>query len=118
MKTNIFYTEEERKNIPIPHDLCHGRSSSRAPSSDRIPVELFQILKDDAVKSAALNMQYAICTQYAICQLPAPELFRLVVPYSLSGSPVIKTTHANGYCGTWPVSISVLLLTIVYIWVF
>ena len=24
--------------------------------SDRIPVELFQILKDDAVESAALNM--------------------------------------------------------------
>ena len=37
-------------------DLCHGRSSSLAPSSDRIPVELFQILKDDAVESAALNM--------------------------------------------------------------
>ena len=30
-----------------------------APGSDRIPVELFQILKDDAVESAALNMQYA-----------------------------------------------------------
>jgi len=42
-----------------------------APGSDRLPVELFQILKDDAVESAALNMQYAICTQYAICQLPA-----------------------------------------------
>src|SRR5574340_188306 len=55
----------------LPHDLCHGRSSSRAPSSDRIPVELFQILKDDAVESAALNMQYAICTQYAICRLTA-----------------------------------------------
>src|SRR5574337_917947 len=40
----------------LPHDLCHGRSSSLAPSSDRIPVELFQILKDDAVESAALNM--------------------------------------------------------------
>ena len=55
----------------LPHDLCHGRSSSRAPSSDRIPVELFQILKDDAVESAALNMQYAICTQYAKCRLTA-----------------------------------------------
>ena len=43
----------------LPHDLCHGRSSSLAPSSDRIPVELFQILKDNAVESAALNMQYA-----------------------------------------------------------
>ena len=42
-----------------------------APGSDRIPVELFQILKDDAVESAVLNMQYAICTQYAICRLPA-----------------------------------------------
>ena len=40
----------------LPHDLCHGRSSSLAPSSDRILVELFQILKDDAVESAALNM--------------------------------------------------------------
>ena len=30
-----------------------------ATSSDRIPVELFQILKDDAVESAVLNMQYA-----------------------------------------------------------
>ena len=36
-----------------------------------IGVELFQILKDDAVESAALNMQYAICTQYAICRLTA-----------------------------------------------
>ena len=30
-----------------------------APSSDRILAELFQILKDDALESAALNMQYA-----------------------------------------------------------
>ena len=36
-----------------------------APGSDRILVELFQILKDDAVESAALNMQYALNTQYA-----------------------------------------------------
>ena len=36
-----------------------------APSSDRIPVELFQILKDDAVESAALNLQYALNMQYA-----------------------------------------------------
>ena len=36
-----------------------------APGSDRIPVELFQILKDDAVESAALNMQYALSMQYA-----------------------------------------------------
>ena len=36
-----------------------------APSSDRIPVELFQILKDDAVESAALSIQYALNMQYA-----------------------------------------------------
>jgi len=30
-----------------------------------------QIQKDDALESAALNMQYAICTEYAICRLPA-----------------------------------------------
>ena len=39
-----------------------------APSSDRILVELFQILKDDAVESAALNMQYAPNIQYASSQ--------------------------------------------------
>ena len=38
------------------------------PGSDRIPVELFQILKDDAVESAALNMQYALNIQYASSQ--------------------------------------------------
>ena len=32
---------------------------NKANGGDRIPVELFQILKDDAVESAALNMQYA-----------------------------------------------------------
>ena len=36
-----------------------------ASGSDRIPVEPFQILKDDAVESAALNMQYALNVQYA-----------------------------------------------------
>ena len=39
-----------------------------APGSDRIPVELFQILKDDAVESAALNMQCALNMQYADSQ--------------------------------------------------
>ena len=37
-----------------------------APGSDRIPVELFQILKDDAVESAALSMQYAGSQQRCI----------------------------------------------------
>ena len=31
-------------------------TTNKASGGDRIPVELFQILKDDAVKSAALNM--------------------------------------------------------------
>ena len=57
----------------LPHDLCHAWAEflTLAPGSDRILVELFQILKGDAVESAALNMQYAICTQYAICRLTA-----------------------------------------------
>ena len=32
---------------------------NKGNGGDGIPVELFQILKDDAVESAALNMQYA-----------------------------------------------------------
>ena len=45
--------------------MTFAMGGAPVPGSDRIPVELFQILKDDAVESAALNMQYAICTQYA-----------------------------------------------------
>ena len=62
-----------------------------ATGSDRIPVELFQILKDDAVESAALNMQYAICTQYAICRLPAVDF----MPYSIIGDDSNKRTIPN-----------------------
>ena len=51
--------------------MTFAMGGAPAPGSDRIPVELFQILKDDAVESAALNMQFTICTQYAICRLPA-----------------------------------------------
>ena len=51
--------------------MTFAMGGAPAPGSDRILVELFQILKDDAVQSAALNMQYAICTQYAIYRLPA-----------------------------------------------
>ena len=43
--------------------------TNKGSRGDGIPAELFQILKDDAVESAALNRQYAICTQYAICRL-------------------------------------------------
>ena len=38
---------------------------NKASGGDGIPVELFQILKDDAVESAALNMRYALNMQYA-----------------------------------------------------
>ena len=44
----------------LPHDLCHGRSSSRwLPGSDRIPVELFQILKD-----------YSVKVLHSVCNMP------------------------------------------------
>ena len=39
--------------------MTFAMGGAPAPGSDRILVELFQILKDDAVESAALNMQYA-----------------------------------------------------------
>ena len=39
--------------------MTFAMGGAPAPGSDRIPVEVFQILKDDAVESAALNMQYA-----------------------------------------------------------
>ena len=60
-----------------------------APSSDRILVELFQILKDDAVESAALNMQYAICTQYAICWLPAKYYYFFKLTFNVN-NPSVK----------------------------
>ena len=49
-----------------------------APGNDRIPVELFQILKDDAVESAALNMQYALNMHYAGSQHPSLSEFSTV----------------------------------------
>ena len=45
--------------------MTFAMGGAPAPGSDRIPVELFQILKDDAVESAALNLQYAFNMQYA-----------------------------------------------------
>ena len=47
--------------------MTFAMGGAPAPSSDRVPVELFQILKDDAVESAALNMQYAL-------NIPAPGM--------------------------------------------
>ena len=45
-----------------------------APSSDRILVELFQILKDGVVESAALNMQYPLRGLEGVPGLPgAPQ---------------------------------------------
>ena len=50
----------------LPHDLLPwAEFLTLAPSSDKILIELFQILKDDAVESAAFNMQYALNIQYA-----------------------------------------------------
>ena len=40
-------------------------TTNKESGGDGIPVELFQILKDDAVESAAVNMQYALNMQYA-----------------------------------------------------
>ena len=45
--------------------MTFAMGGAPAPGSDRIPVELFQILKDHAVESAALNMQYVLNMQYA-----------------------------------------------------
>ena len=50
-----------------------------APGSDRIPVELFQILKDDAVESAALNMQYALNMQSAGSRHRGPRFLREIL---------------------------------------
>ena len=64
--------------------MTFAMGGAPAPGSDRILVELFQILKDDAVESTALNMQYAICTQYAIYRLPAGD------PCSKEGNTELK----------------------------
>ena len=49
--------------------MTFAMGGAPAPGSDRILVELFQVLKDDAVESAAL---YAICNMHSICNMPAP----------------------------------------------
>ena len=50
--------------------MTFAMGGAPAPGSDRIPVELFQILKDDAVESAARNMHYALNMQYASSRHP------------------------------------------------
>ena len=83
--------------------MTFAMGGAPVPGSDRIPVELFQILKDDAVESAALNMQYAICTQYTICRLPTgidatEDTFLFVflyIKYSLSFYSMISLAHLN-----------------------
>ena len=67
-----------------------------APGSDRIPVELFQVLKDDAVGSAAFNMQYAICTQYAICRLQAEWV---ALPFPRGSFQPRNWTHVSCIAG-------------------
>ena len=58
----------------LPHDLCHGRSSSlwlpaviefQLSYSRSWKMMLWKVLH------SVCNMQYAICTQYSICRLPA-----------------------------------------------
>ena len=56
-----------------------------APGSDRIPVELFQILKDDAVESAALSMHMP-----APCRLPFPSPGDLPDPGIKPTSPALQ----------------------------
>ena len=70
-----------------------------APSSDRIPVELFQILKDDAVESAALNMQYAGSRHSCFFDDPA-DFGNLI-----SGSSAFPKANLN----IWKFTIHVLL---------
>ena len=53
--------------------MTFAMGGAPAPCSDRIPVELFQILKDDAVESAALNMQYAGSRQFLPEESPWTE---------------------------------------------
>ena len=56
--------------------FARGGAPHMATGSDRIPVELFQILKDDAVESAALNMQYAGSRHLPVFYfLKQPEIF-------------------------------------------
>ena len=74
----------------LPHDLCHGRSSSRAPSSDRIPVELFQILKDDAVK-----VLHSICQQiWKTQQWPQDWKRSVFIPIPKKGN----AKECSNYC--------------------
>ena len=81
--------------------MTFAMGGAPAPGSDRIPVELFQIMKDDAEESAARNMQYAICTQYAICRLLAP----VDVSNLISGSSAFSKTSLN----IWKFMVHVLL---------
>ena len=53
--------------------MTFAMGGAPAPGSDRILVELFQILKYDAVESAALNRQYALNMQYAGSQQISPS---------------------------------------------
>ena len=74
----------------LPHDLCHGRSSSLAPSSDGIPVELFQILKDDAVK-----VLHSICQQiWKTQQWPQDWKRSVFIPIPKKGN----AKECSNYC--------------------
>ena len=61
------------------------------PGSYRIPVELFQILKDDAVESAALNMQYAGSRQATLIMFTTLYIIFQVLIYLIIGSFFLLT---------------------------
>ena len=76
-----------------------------APGSDRIPVELFQILKDDAVESAALNMQYALSMQYALnMQYAGSRHFSLLFTFSQASLLLIFC-----YCSSSMLGLSIMV---------
>ena len=64
--------------------MTFAMGGAPAPGSDRIPVELFQILKDDAVESAALNMQYARRWLPAVKGFIIGPMLAAKCPYPLS----------------------------------
>ena len=73
-----------------------------APGSDRIPVELFQILKDDAVESAALNMQYAGSRQkQARCPLGDEWIRKLWYIYTMEYYSAIKKNTFESVLMRW-----------------
>ena len=53
-------------------------TANKASGGDGIPVELFQILKDDAVKNAAVNIPANLENSAVATELEKPEISRKV----------------------------------------